>query len=137
MKDVFEKFVSHLPFHYSEQGALGKSDISINLNADIVENKKFYKMTAELPVFLAKEIHMNLSDRILTLSDGRNYKYEDRNRNYHLMQKWYGSYKRSFSIPSSIEEGGINVDVKLGMLQIRYPNSVEPTQNQHKAFISS
>ena len=123
-----KKFVSHLPFHYSEQEAFRKSGISINLNVDIVDDKKFYKMTAVLPVFSAKDIHMNLSDEILTLSD---------DRNYHLMQRRYGSYKRSFSIPSSIEEDGINVDVKLGMLQITFPNSVDAPQNQHKASINS
>jgi HSP20 family protein len=137
VEEVINKFISHLPFHHNAHTPRLESSMRIEPNVDIVKNSKYYKMTAELPGLSVKDIHLDLSDDVLTLSAQKSYEHEDRNKNYHLVERRFGSYKRTFSIPSSIDQGGINADFKQGVLKITFPKSKVTRQQQRKISIRS
>ena len=104
---------------------------------DITENKKAYTLTAELPGLDNDDITLDLSDGILTLSGQKNYENEaDKDDNIHIMERSYGSFQRSFSLPVSVDQDAIKAEFKKGLLKVTLPKSLKAQELQRKIEIS-
>jgi HSP20 family protein len=74
---------------------------------------------------------------VLTLSgEKKTEKDEDKEGNYHLMERSYGYFKRSFALPPSVEEDKIKADFKKGVLSVVMPKSEKAQQLQRKISIN-
>lgn len=134
--DFFDKFTSNWPFSRPNFGNIETTDLSLNPKVDIEEDDKSYKLSAELPGLALKDISLDLSDGVLTLSGEKKVeKKEDKKGNYHLMERSYGYFKRSFTLPPSIEEDKIKADFKQGVLTVLLPKTEKAQQLQRKISI--
>ena len=134
--DFFDKFTNSLPFMRSGFPGVESSEFNLNPKVDIMEDDKSYKLSAELPGLDLENISLDLSDGILTLSgEKKSEKEEDKEGNYHLMERSYGYFKRSFSLPPSIEEDKIKADFKKGILTVSMPKSEKAQKLQRKISI--
>lgn len=135
--DFFDKFTHSLPFMRPSFPSVESNDFNLNPKVDIMEDDKSYKLSAELPGLDLENINLDLSDSILTLSgEKKTEKKEDKEGNYHLMERSYGFFKRSFSLPPSVEEDKIEANFKKGVLSISMPKSAKAQQHQRKISIN-
>ena len=85
---------------------------------------------AELPGVDRKDIGLNLENNVLTLKGERRFEKETKQENYHRIERSYGAFSRSFSIPAIVDEEKIRADYKDGILKIALPKKeqVRPKQ---------
>jgi len=134
--DIFDKFTHSWPFTRPSFASIESTDFTLNPKVDITEDDKSYKMTAELPGLDLENINLDLSDGVLTLSgEKKTEKDEDKEGNYHLMERSYGYFKRSFALPPSVEEDKIKADFKKGVLSVSMPKSEQAQKLQRKISI--
>lgn len=88
---------------------------------DILETEHDITVKAELPGVDAKDVTVSLDNNVLTLRGERRLEREVSNENYHRMERSYGSFCRSFSIPAFIDSENVKADFKNGLLTICLP----------------
>ena len=92
---------------------------------DIAETPKVYILRAELPGIPEEAVKITVEDGVLTLTGERRVEKEDKNEKLHRVERAYGSFTRSFALPSDVEDGRIQADYKDGILSIRLPRTAE------------
>jgi HSP20 family protein len=92
---------------------------------DIVENEKEYVFSAELPGMEVKDIEVTLSDGILTVKGEKKQEHEDKGKDYHRIERHYGSFHRSFRIPGKVKMEGVDANYKDGILRLTLPKTEE------------
>lgn len=138
MDNFVENFMTHWPFQRAGDMPLETIDINLNPRVDIVEDKKAYKMSVELPGLDIKDVDIDVTDRVLTVSgEKKSELVEDKANNYHMMERNYGFFKRSFTLPSTVDEDGIQAEFKKGILNIVFPKSQKAQETQRKIPIKS
>jgi HSP20 family protein len=84
-------------------------------------------LTAELPGMKPEDVDVQLENNILTIRGEKNEerKEEDENRRFHVWERSYGSFQRSFTLPRTVKSDDISAEFKDGLLHIRMPKSPE------------
>jgi HSP20 family protein len=90
---------------------------------DITEDDKEYLVKAELPEMKKEEIKINVHEDVLSISGERKYEKEEKGKKYHRVERAYGSFVRSFTLPEDADGSKINADYKDGVLKIHLPKS--------------
>jgi HSP20 family protein len=112
-------------------GLLGKewdapvSMAAWNPSADIFENDNEIVVKAELPGLNAKDIEVRLENNVLTLKGERRFEKEAKEENYHRVEREYGTFCRSFSLPVMVNEDKVTAEYKDGLLKIVLPKKEE------------
>lgn len=92
---------------------------------DISENKDEFVVSAELPGMNKGDIQVTYVDGSLKIEGERRKEKEDKNVNYHRIERAYGKFCRSFQLPTAIQHNRISADFKDGILTIRLPKTEE------------
>lgn len=90
---------------------------------DISEDDKEYLVKAELPEVKKEEIKINVHDDVLTISGERKYEKEEKGKKYHRVERAYGSFMRSFTLPEDADGSKISAEFKDGLLKVHLPKS--------------
>ena len=85
---------------------------------DIKETKDTFKISADLPGLKKDDVKISLKDAVLTISGERKYENEKKDQDKYYVERVYGNFSRSFSLPSDIEEKEIKANLKDGVLTI-------------------
>ena len=86
---------------------------------DISEDDKEYSIRAELPGLKKEEVKVTVENGVLSISGERKYEKEDKNRKYHRIERVYGNFVRSFSVPDDADASKVSADFKDGVLNVR------------------
>lgn len=97
---------------------------------DIYETDHDIIVKAELPEMKEKDIDIRLENDTLTLKGERKFEKETREENYHRVERAYGAFSRSFTLPTSVDQDKISAEYKDGVLKITLPKKVE-TKSKH------
>jgi len=97
---------------------------------DIYETESEIVVQAELPGMDRKDIHLHLENNVLTIRGDRQFKKETKEDNYHRIERSYGGFSRSFSIPMTVDEDKIRADYKEGVLKIALPKKEQAKPKQ-------
>jgi HSP20 family protein len=92
---------------------------------DISENKENYVLKMDLPGIDKKDVKISYSDGQLNISGERKMEKEEKDSRYHRVERLYGKYYRSFSLPDKVKESLIDAEFKDGQLTITVPKSEE------------
>ncbi len=92
---------------------------------DISENKDQYILKMDLPGVSKENLKLNFHDGELIISGERKQEKEDKDSKYHRIERTYGKYFRSFTLPQTIQADKINAEFKDGQLTITVPKSEE------------
>ena len=104
---------------------------------DISEDDKTYKISAELPGLDAKDVEVSVSgDRLLLKGEKRQEK-EEKNKNYYLSERSYGSFQRSFELPATVDRDKVAAEFSKGVLTITMLKTDEVQKQQKKIEIKS
>ena len=88
-------------------------------SVDIRETDDALLVQAELPGIDKKDIKLEVKDDSLTISGNRHYEKEVNEENVHRVERSYGSFIRSFSLPSNIDAEKVHAEMKDGVLTVR------------------
>lgn len=102
---------------------------------DVVEEPACYKIMAELPGLDEKEIEVSLTGDTLMLKGEKRQEREEKDKNYHLSERSYGSFQRSFVLPRDVERDKVEANFSKGVLTLTLPKSAEAQQRQRKIEI--
>jgi HSP20 family protein len=97
---------------------------------DIFETEGEIVVKAELPGMDRKDITLNLERNVLTLKGERRFEKEAKDDNYHRIERSYGGFSRTFSIPATVDEEKIHAEYKEGVLKIVLPKKEQAKPKQ-------
>ena len=97
---------------------------------DIAEEKDRMLITAELPGFKAEQIQINMEGNVLTLRGERKFEDEKDGRNYHRVERAYGVFVRSFTLPNNVDRDNVQASFRDGVLEIELPKREEAKPRQ-------
>jgi HSP20 family protein len=84
------------------------------------------EFTAELPGMDAKDIEVTLSDNILTIRGEKKSEKEEKEKDYHLVERSFGSFSRSFELPGGAAPSAIKATMDKGVLTVKFPKPAQP-----------
>ncbi len=92
---------------------------------DIVEQNDAYILKAELPGMEKDDVKITLENNLLTIRGEKKNELEKKEGNYHRIERSYGSFERSFTIPGTIQPNNIDAHYANGILTLTLPKSEE------------
>ena len=87
-------------------------------------------LKAELPEMKREEINLTFENGVLTLKGERKFEQETKRENFQRMERRYGAFSRSFTLPNTVDAGRISASYKDGVLTIRLPQREEAKPKQ-------
>ncbi|HTR26229.1 MAG TPA: Hsp20/alpha crystallin family protein [Terriglobales bacterium] len=92
---------------------------------DIYETKDKTILKAELPGFNESEIQLKFEDGTLSLEGERKFEKDEKNENYHRVERAYGRFVRTFTIPVNVDHEKIAASMQNGILTVELPKREE------------
>lgn len=103
---------------------------------DIIETKGAYEAKAELSGMDEKDVDVTISNNTLTISGEKKEESSSNKGNYHISERKFGRFERSFTLPDSIDNSKIKAIVKKGILSIHMPKKAGAKARTKKISIS-
>lgn len=103
---------------------------------DICENENNIVLKAELPGVDPKDVEVRVEDNTLYLKGERKFEKDTKEENYHRIERSYGSFARSFTLPNSIDAEKVAAEYKDGLLTLTLPKREETKPKTIKINIS-
>jgi HSP20 family protein len=92
---------------------------------DISERKDAYVVTCEVPGVKADDLDITLEGGLLTIQGERPFERESSEQQYHRVERRYGSFRRSITLPSQVEADQIEASFENGVLEVVVPKAEE------------
>lgn len=92
-------------------------------SVDILETAEDFQVKCELPEVKKEDVKVNVSDGLLRIEGERKFDKEDKTKKYHRVERFYGSFMRSFALPEGVEQDKVKAEFKEGLLTVRLPKS--------------
>jgi len=102
---------------------------------DISETSNDLVVKAELPGMDPKDIDISLNDGMLTIKGERKQEKEEKEENYHLIERSYGSFCRSVKLPKEVKHDKVKASFRNGVLKIVLPKSEESKKKEVKVKV--
>lgn len=94
-------------------------------SVDIYENKEQIVLEAELPGMNREDFDLTVENNVITLRGERRFEKKEDTDNYHRVERAYGSFTRSFTLPNSVSGEGASADYRNGVLRVTLPKREE------------
>jgi HSP20 family molecular chaperone IbpA len=114
---------SNLPIARQLLAAPPVTWFSVNLGS--LDTDKAYEITAELPGMDEKNVEVKFTAGVLTIKGEKTEEKEETKKDYHLSERRYGSFQRSFTVPDGIDADKIDATFKDGVLTVGLPKTPE------------
>lgn len=85
---------------------------------DIFENKNEIVLEAELPGMKPEDVNISIENNILTVHGERKFEKKDEGDNFHRVERSYGSFTRSFTLPPTVSSENANAEFENGVLRL-------------------
>jgi len=92
-------------------------------SADISETDQEYLIRAEVPAVKKEDVKVTVDRGIITIQGERKQEKEEKSEKHHRVERFYGSFERSFSLPEGVDADAIRCDSKDGVLTVHVPKS--------------
>ena len=131
--DPFRLFQERLNRFFGETYPSPEENWSVTTWApavDIYETENEIVVKAELPEVKKENVKVTLEDSILTIRGERNLESETKRENYHRVERRYGEFVRSFTLPAIIDPATIKAEFQEGMLRVTMSKREEAKPKQ-------
>jgi HSP20 family protein len=128
-EDVFNERLT--PF-FSTMGSM----IAPTFKVDISEDEKSFYLSADIPGVKKEDVKVTMDEDVLCISAERNQEEEEKNKNYHRVERSWGSLSRSFTIGDNVDSEHISANYDNGVLKIVVPKK-EPEPKKSKEIAVS
>ena len=127
MNRIFEEAFRGAPRGTEEEWALGGAWAPA---VDIYEHEGNLVLKAELPGIDSKDVDVQVENNVLTLRGERKFETEVKREQYHRVERAYGTFSRSFTLPNVVDTGKIKAEFKDGVLRVTLPQREEAKPKQ-------
>ena len=103
---------------------------------DISEDAKEYLIKAELPEVQKEDVKITMEDGTLSIMGDRKFEKQDNGKKYHRVERAYGSFGRSFSLPDDASPAKVTADFKDGVLKVHLAKNEKARPQQVEVTIS-
>jgi HSP20 family protein len=121
-EEVNRLFSTNLTRGFGEEG-IGRG--AWNPSVDIYENKDQIVLEAELPGMNREDFDLTVENNVITLRGERHFEKKDESDNYHRVERSYGSFTRSFTLPQTVSADGATAEYRNGVLRVTLPKREE------------
>ena len=104
---------------------------------DIYETENELILKADLPDINEKDIDVRVENNMLMIRGERKFEQKVKEENYLRIERTYGSFSRSFSLPSTVNSEGIKAEYKNGVLTVEVPKRAEAKPKQVKVNVTT
>jgi HSP20 family protein len=112
-------FFNISPFGQGERGWAASPAV------DMTETDKAYEIAAELPGMDEKNIEVKFADGVLTIKGEKQEEKEEKEKDYYLRERSFGSFQRAFQVPEGVDTDKIEASFKKGLLTVTLPKTAE------------
>jgi HSP20 family protein len=102
---------------------------------DIYEDEQNITLKLEVPGINEKDINIQLENNTLTVRGERNFEKEEKEENFHRVERRYGSFARSFTLPNTVDPDNVEASYENGLLKIRLAKRAEAKPKQIKVGV--
>ena len=103
---------------------------------DIYEDEHAITLKVEVPGIEEKDIDVLLENQTLTLRGERKFEKEEKEENFHRIERRYGSFTRSFTLPNTVDTANVKAEYANGVLSVRLPKRAEAKPRQIKVGVT-
>jgi HSP20 family protein len=121
-EEVNRLFSTNLTRAFPDEG-IGRGAWSPSV--DIYENKDQIVLEAELPGMKQEDFDLTIENNVITLRGERSFEKADDADNYHRVERSYGSFTRSFTLPQTVSAEGASAEYRNGVLRVTLPKREE------------
>ena len=97
---------------------------------DIYETEREIVLKMELPEVKKEDVHVTLEDNVLTMRGERRFEERAGDGNYHRVERHYGEFTRSFTLPTTVDPEGVKAEVRHGVLTLTLPKREDALPKQ-------
>jgi HSP20 family protein len=105
--------------------------------ADVFEDADGITLKVELPEVDAKDVDIQVEGNTLTLKGERKLEREDKKNGYHRIERTYGAFSRTFTLPNTVDVEHITAESKDGVLRVFLPKKAETKPRQIKVSVAA
>ena len=92
-------------------------------SVDVLETAEDFQVKAELPDVKKEDVKVSVDGGMLRIQGERKQEKEDKGKKWHRVERSYGSFLRTFTLPENIDDTKVNAEFKDGILNVRLPKS--------------
>jgi len=92
---------------------------------DLVETEDHFVLRADLPGLSEEDVAIELEDNVLTVTGDRKAEHEDKREGFYRVERSFGSFRRSLTLPDGVDPDGITAKFDKGVLEVRIPKPEE------------
>jgi len=115
-RDLLDEFHRTVDRFWGGNG--GPEAVSFGYSVDVSEDADTYRIEAELPGLTKQDINLTLEDGVLTIGGTKQAQAEKKDRGYHIRERRYGQFSRSFRLPSAVDENRVDATIDNGVLNV-------------------
>jgi HSP20 family protein len=123
MDDLWNQFFTEFPVLKRHEGEWAPS-------VDISENKESFIVQAELPGVEQKDVNVTISGNMLTVKGEKKKEEEKKDEHHHSVERYYGSFQRSFQLPANVQTDKIEATFDKGVLKVTLPKTEEAKKKE-------
>jgi len=97
---------------------------------DIQEQGEEYLVSVDLPGLRREDVKVSVKDNVLFISGERRQEHTEEQGNFHLTERAYGSFRRAFTLPRTVESAKIRANYNDGVLKVSLPKAEEAKQRE-------
>lgn len=124
IEDLFDRYTRAVGRPRGAQGELAVAEWAPRV--DISETDREFTIKAEIPEVKKEEVKVAVDNGVLTIQGERKQEKEEKDKKYHRIERFYGSFARSFTLPDNVDTEKIKASFKDGMLNLSIPKIEEP-----------
>jgi HSP20 family protein len=121
---------------FGERRFFAPSERRWHPSLDVAETKDNVMVTAEIPGMDAKDIDISVLGDVLTIKGEKKQEKEEKEENYHLVERMYGAFTRSITLPGAVDTEKIEATYKKGVLRITLPKKEEAKAKEVKVKVA-
>ena len=128
-------------FHESFNSSEGRDESLATSNfapaVDVYEDEHSVTLKIEVPGIDEKDIDVRIENRTLTVHGERKFEKEEKEENYRRVERQYGSFSRTFTLPNTVDTESVSADYEKGVLKIKLTKKAEAKPKQIKVNVGS
>ena len=113
-------------------GMLPTRGFGLSPASDLVETEDAYRLSMELPGLSEKDVELKVSDGMISLRGEKTEERREEKADYHVSERRYGSFRRSFPLPRGVDAEKIGASFSDGVLTVTLPKSPEARQKERR-----
>jgi len=122
MENLFDQYNKTLSWpRWGDQENMAPGDWMPRV--DISETESEFILKAEIPDVKKDEVKVTVDNGVLTITGERKQEKEEKGKKFHRVERYFGSFMRSFTLPDNVDEAKIEASFKDGMLNLRLPKT--------------